>query len=360
MKKLLFVILIPFFAFSQEDFDKIPMKGKISTYTINRISGDSLQPKYEPVEKVVFDKQGRIISSSKHRNLGRGRVRSISTSVVNKLNVYKDNSLTNYKCNCEDINSFVQKFVIRNKEELKNQPRGGTPNQPTKFVKITLFDKNNNPISVSDYSESGYKKSEVKSTFTANKVTRMERYNFDDVIDETWIITYTKSGKSEEVRNKNIYGGDDKYIYVYDTDNNLLEIMGYTNGGLKEHTRFTIVYKDNYREFISHNILNDTKKTTKIIYYNNKKLETRHLVLNYNGEIQTRKDYTYDDNGVLESETVYYNDKDIPSVKLEYKLDKKGNWIELKKTELLYIQNKDTTIPQFDVTKYIRNIEYLK
>lgn len=187
MKRLLLLFLfINTSAFAQDEFYKTPLKGKITAYTVSKLSGDSLNPTFTIVEKASYDKKGRMLTSLK----------SVRGSQSTEANIFNGSTVTNYKCRCSDIDSFIKKFAIRDNAELKKIQESGSGQEPTKFVKITQLDQDGNAAVVSDYSESGYKTSETKSRYDNSKnAVRIERYDIDGNLEETVLNAYNKSGK---------------------------------------------------------------------------------------------------------------------------------------------------------------------
>ncbi len=57
------LLLLPLSLFAQDEFSKIPLKGKIKSYTINKLSGDSLNPAFVVVKKVTYYKKNRLLTS---------------------------------------------------------------------------------------------------------------------------------------------------------------------------------------------------------------------------------------------------------------------------------------------------------
>lgn len=112
MKKILLFLLLPVSIFAQTDFDRVPLKGKIESYTITRMYGDSLKPKSVTEKKVTYDKQGRLLTSYDSGGSG-------YSSSEQELNVYEGNKVTNYRCECKDVEAFAREFIIRDNAELK-------------------------------------------------------------------------------------------------------------------------------------------------------------------------------------------------------------------------------------------------
>ena len=334
------------------EFDKIPLKGKIASYTIYKVPIYSLKRPDHSVKKVIFDKQGRIISSVEYDNYD-------FRSGKSEVNVYTANKVINYKCFCSDIQDFVEKFIIRDKNSFKNTPSYATANEPTKFVKISTFDKNKNIVNISSYSERGYKTDEVKSIFTADKLVHFEKLNFDDIIVYTEKITYNKSGSIIEKIETDKNRGEGKNVNSYDKVGNLLESKSYVNNKLTDDFTYIVKIKDNYKEYVTHDEIAGIDRITKKIFYNSNGLETQLLKYNYKGAISMNIDYTYSSQSILESESTYYT-KDILSSKLQYKTDKQGNWIELKEFKPVIAIENNVKTPHLEVTKYIRKIEYSK
>jgi hypothetical protein len=111
---LLIILRFQFELIAQNDVpNDIPLKGKILSYEIVRVFGDSLSGFL--IEKATYDKKGRILEIKKG-----GENKWGWTSVIK--HIYEPGKEFIYKCECKDIEPFVKEFVIRDRNELKNQP----------------------------------------------------------------------------------------------------------------------------------------------------------------------------------------------------------------------------------------------
>ena len=212
MKSLFTFLLIPISIFAQSDFDRLQLKGKIESYTISRISGDSLKPVISEAKKVIFDKEGRLLSSFEIEDWG-------YSSPEQEVNIYDGSTIRNYKCRCKDINEFAGKFVIRDNAELQKMRGYATAQAPSKFAQIIRTDKKGNHVSVSYYSEMGYKTGETKSWFDkAGNAIKVERYDIDGKLTQTEISTFNKTGNITERIIKRAENPEEKNSWVYDAD----------------------------------------------------------------------------------------------------------------------------------------------
>lgn len=348
----LIMLLLPLSIFAQDEFYKVPLKGKIMSYSVNRLSGDSLNPTSTLVEKVTYDKKGRMLTSF---------ISGYRGNLSNEVNVFKDNTVTNYKCRCEDIDAFIKKFTIRDNAELRNMRGYGTSQEPTKFVKVSLLDKNGNASVVSNYSENGYKTSEVKSWYNnANKATKTERYDFDGNLEETVLNVYNKAGKQTNQTISKVNEGDYKYSWSYDKEGNSSEFLAYRNGVQQQHQKYSNADKGSYKEFYSTNVLTNATSLQKHLYYDNAGREIKVINFNPDGSMQSLHESAYDKAGNLKSYSVYYKEN-ILSTQHEYTVDAKGNAIEVKKTQLVTYHLPDgKKEPRYETSKYRREIEYGK
>lgn len=351
MKKLLLLFLfINTGIFAQDDFYKVPLKGKIAGYTVSKLSGDSLNPTFTIIEEVSYDKNGRMLASTLSSR------RSQST----EANVFNGSTVTNYKCRCSDIDAFIKNFVIRDNAELKNMQGYGTGQEPTKFVQITQLDKRGNAAVVSDYSGSGYKVSETKSSYDASKnAVRIERYDIDGNLEETVLNVYNKSGNLTSQTITKSKEGEHKHIWQYDKEGYNTEFLTYRNGVLQSHEKYSIAPKGSDKEFHSTNVLTNATQLEKQVSYDTAGRETKVVKFNPDGSMQSQHEFAYDKSGNLKTYSIYYKDN-VLSTKYEYTSDAKGNAIEVKKHQRIihYIDGKEE--PRYETLNYIRKIEYGK
>ncbi|MGV3461274.1 MAG: hypothetical protein ACO1N9_12555 [Flavobacterium sp.] len=354
MKIFLAFLLFPVLLFAQTDFDKIPLKGKIASYTISRISGDSLRPKSDIIEKVTYDKKGRLL------RLYKKDARSYATE-DQELNVYEGNTVTNFRCECKDVEAFAKTFVIRDNAELKTMPRYATDSPPSKFVKITQLDKKGDPVLVSHYSASGYKVGETKSWFDkSGNAIKVERYDVDGKLTQTEINTYNNSGKGIEKIVQRDREQPQRDVWSYSADGKYNATYAYYTGDvLKVNVEYTITDKGAYKEHGTIDKLRNAASADKHVYHDTAGREIKVIRLNPDGTQQSRFESTYDANGNLTSYAIYYKD-DVLSTKYEYTYDGKGNWITMNIYQLVNVHGKDKIEARMDVSKYKREIVYLK
>lgn len=354
MKSLFTFLLFPVLLFAQSDLDRIPVKGKIESYTISQISGDSLNPTFKTDKKVVFDKKGRTLTSYKKNS------RSYSTA-EQELNIYDGSTIKNYLCRCADLDKFVSGFVIRDNAELKNMRGYGTANEPTKFVKIIQTDKKGNHILVSHYSEMGYKVGETKSWFDkAGNAIKVEKYNIDGKLTETEVSMFNKTGNVTERIIKRDANPEEKNSWVYDADGKTVkESLRYSGGKLMWHMVNDVKDAGAYKELSVTNKVDNTTRIDKHMYYDMAGRELKLIRLNPDGTQQSRFESTYDKAGNLTSYAVYYK-PDVLSTKYQYTYDAKGNWTTMTKHQLVNYQTKDKIEPKMEVSKYKQEIVYLK
>ena len=351
MKKLLLLFLfINISTFAQDEFYKTPLKGKITAYTVSKLSGDSLNPTFTIVEKVSYDKNGRMLTSFK------GSRRSQST----EANIFNGSTVTNYKCRCSDIDAFIKNFTIRDNAELKKMQGYGSGQEPTKFVKITQLDKGGNAAVVGDYSESGYKTSETKSWYDASKnAVRIERYDIDGNLEETVLNVYNKSGKLASQKITKAKEGEYKHAWLYDKGGNNIEFLTYQDGVLKNHQKHSVSAKGSDKEFHSTDALTDATHLEKQVSYDTAGRETKVINFNADGSKSSQHEFVYDKSGNLKTYSIYYKEN-VLSTKYEYTADAKGNAIEVKKHQLVIYHVDGKKEPRYETSKYMRKIEYGK
>lgn len=344
------LLLLPLRLFAQDEFSKIPLKGKIKSYTINKLSGDSLNPTLVVVKKVTYDKKNRLLTS--FAETGRG-------SQSNEVNIFNGTTVTNYSCRCKDIDAFIKKFEIRDNAELKNMRGYGTGQEPTKFVKITQLDKRGNAAVISNYSETGYKTSEEKLWYdAADNETKKERYDFDGNLEETVLNTYNKARKQISQTINRPKEGEYKYAWSYDKQGNTTEFLTYRNSTLDQHQKYSIADKGTYKEFNTTNVLKNVTYLQKQVYYDAKGNEIKVINFNTDGSMQSRHEFAYDKNGNLKTYSVYYKE-DVLSTQYDYTVDAKGNAIEVKKKQLVTYHHPDgRKEPRYEASKYKREIDY--
>lgn len=353
MKFLIPFLLFPILLFAQNDFDRIPLKGKIKSYTIARMDGDSLNPKLFMEREVTYDDKGRLLTSFEKDT------RSYSTA-EQEMNEYEGNIIKNYRCHCDDLDKFVAAFTTRDNAELKTMPRYATNQPPTKFVKISHLDKKGNPVSVSYYSSMGYKTGETKSWFDkAGNVVKVEKYDIDGTLVHSVANTYNKQGRLIGEIIKSEDGRRSKYIRTYDEKGDRTEIIGYENDALQSHNKYLKTGKDSYTQFSRVDVLNNKTYIERDVYYDSAGREVKVIRFNPDGSRQSRFESAYDKDGNFTSYSIYYK-PDVLSTKYEYTYDAKGNWITMTKHQLVNYQVKGKTEPKMEITKYKREIVYFK
>jgi len=346
------LMLLPLSVFAQDEFSKIPLKGKIKSYTTYKLFGDSLNPSSVVVKKATYDKKDRLLTSFAETERG---------SQSNEVNIFNGTTVTNYSCQCKDIDAFIKKFEIRDNAELKKMRGYGTGQEPTKFVKITQLDKRGNAAVVSNYFEMGYKTSEVRLWHdAANNEIKKERYDFDGNLEETVLNTYDKAGKQIGQTINRPKEGEYKYTWSYDKQGNNTDFLTYHNGALQSHQKYNRTAKDGYTEFNTTNVLKNVTYIQKQVYYDAKGNEIKIINFNPDGSMQSRHEFAYDKNGNLKTYSVYYKE-DVLSTQYDYTVDAKGNAIEMKKKQLVTHHLADGRKEQrYEASKYKREIEYMK
>jgi len=125
---LLFLFPLSCGLFAQNEVPKdIPLTGKVLSYEIFKVYGDSLNAKESLLEKATYDKNGRILE------IKNGGVNTWESSSIKK-HIYTSGKEIIYECRCKDIEPFINEFVIHDRNELKNQPRYVTNQEPTNWV----------------------------------------------------------------------------------------------------------------------------------------------------------------------------------------------------------------------------------
>lgn len=352
MKLLICFLLFPILLFAQNDFEKYPLKGKIKLYTTTKFSGDTLKPKEEIIERIKYDSKGRL--SSAFRSGGGSEV-----ELSDELRVYKRNMVTAYHCLCNSVGEFSKSFSIQTSPEPNKTPRLAVNAKPQKFVAVTQLDGYGNAVLVSNYSEEGYKTSQVITAYNrANKPVTVEKYNSQGFITETLANTYDKAGLLvKQVMKRNlepVY----KYNWVYE-DGTIKEVITYRDDVLYDHTIYTNAKKEGYTEFGTRDAVQDIATVKKHVYYDDAGREVKVINLNQYGIQQSRDEYKYDEKGNLKTYSIYDKDN-VLNTKYEYVADDNGNALQIKKTQLVVEYSINPRKPKYTVTKYKRDIVYAK
>jgi hypothetical protein len=354
MKRTLFIFLLfPIALFGQHAFYKVPIKNKVTSYTVSSVSGDSLNPKLEVVEKVIYDNKGRLLTSYKKDS-------SFGASANQELNVYKGNQINNYRCDCEDINEFAKVFVIRDNAELKNIPRTYTSHAPTKFVAITINNSKENTSIVSNYSEAGYKVSEIRYAYnTAGNPIMVERLNIDGKLIEKQLNTYDKKERVVSQIVKCADEPEEKYTWIFEDGQNYKESMQYRSGALVSHIKYSVVPEANQKIFWVHNMLADQSYIEKRVHFDGAGREIKVVNINSDQSVQSVHEYSYDERGALKTYRIYNKDN-VLSTGYAYKNDTKCNAIGVKVTQLVNERVGNEAFQKYYTSEYIRDIKYAK
>lgn len=229
-------------------------------------------------------------------------------------------------------------------------------------MKITQLDKKGNPVLISHYSASGYKVGETKSWFDkAGNAVKIEAYDIDGKLTRTELNTYNNKGKGVEKIVKRVEEEVIRDVWTYTADGkNMATYAYYTADVLKGNVEYIITDKGAYKEHGAIDKLKNTTRTDKHVYHDTAGREVKVIRLNPDGSRQSRIESVYDTAGNLMAYSIYYKE-DILNAKYEYTYDAKGNWITMTKHQLVNYRSSDgKTEPKMDVTRYKREIVYLR
>jgi len=339
--------------FAQYDFPRdIPLKGKVLSYEIVRVYGDSLNPKETLVERVINDKRGRVLQLTEGSMSDRGEPSSV------KKHVYTSGKEVIYECSCRDIESFLKEFLIHDRKELYNQPQYYTDQEPTHWVTINKLDKKGNVIHSAHYSRNGYRTTDVWFEYTTNGNVRTETvYDMDSVMTSAEKYKHDARGNVIERTIKRNDTPEIKEIMVYDSSNNLLEKRYFEQNMLTIHSEYAVKVSGNKKEFTTINRLRDTTFVEKIVTYDERNREIEQIVLGYWRKNPLRTRWEYYDNGDVKS-IARYNEEGNLQTKTEYVYDSRHNWIVARVSGRVTVHEKETKRDELRVTKYIQKITY--
>lgn len=353
------IFFIPLFCFlfsnalhAQIDIPKdIPLKGKLISYEIFVVTGDSLNPVESSVEKTIYDKNGRILE------LRKGNV-SMGESPFIRKHVYSNGKEVIYECECKDIEPFVKDFIIRDRNELKNKPSYLTDKGPTHWVTINTLDKKGNVIHSSHYSRSGYRTQDVRFEYNAaNKILKRTVFNMDSVPVLTEINTYYNRGNLTKkiVKRKNTTESEE--IRVYDSKNRLIEKRYLEQNKLRIHLEFSVKILGNTKEFITTDRMRDSSYVEKIVTYDKLNREIKRQEFISSGNKPRITEWEYFTNGNVKSIT-YYNEDGALQRKVVYGYDKRNNWVVAFHSKRVTVYDKGVKREEIWTTKYVQKIIY--
>ncbi|MEZ0130949.1 hypothetical protein AB9T88_14750 [Flavobacterium sp. LBUM151] len=349
---IIFYLLISNTSFAQYGYQHyFPIKGKIKSYETFQIIGNDLNEKQISVEKLTFDNINRVLTKNTNELLYR--------TPKQEKNIYKENLIITYECECRDIDDFTNNFVVKDKTELKNKKSsGGSAQEPTKFVTYNYLDKKGNTILSQKFGENGYKILETRTSYNAkNKIISRKVFDFYDKQTDEEIYEYDKHGNLVKQILKDLeYSKSQTYLYKYDSSNFQYEILTYYDDELVTHKTYTKNISNNKEEIYETDNLKNEKSIYKEIFYNSKNIVILTNEYSAYGTIIQKKEKKYTENGILTNVNYFNYDRTPSNLKFEYLFDSNKNWIKL----IVYRSFPNQKENKEEKIEYKRNIEYTK
>lgn len=348
---IFFLLNTSLYAQWHENFDQIPIKGKIKSYLIYKVWGDSLNLRTRDIEEIAFDKNGQILTAKYYNMESDGLRKQVK-------NILKPDETISYECDCPNIDTFIKNFEFRDIAELKNKPKMGTSEAPTDWVTVKTLDKQGNVILLKTYSSSGYLIREVSSSFDLQKrLLTKEVFGFKHVFSYSERNTYDKNGNLvEKISKEGKFSKDYIEKYRWDSEKNLVEEMKLEDTVIISHFQYQTKKVGNKEEFIKQDKLSHSGYLKEVIFYNADNLEIKKIEYNEDSTVIKTIISEYYKNKKIRSQS-FLDHKDRLFRKIEFTNDKNNNWT-IWTRNIFYNDSKDSKLSYTETTIYKLKIEY--
>lgn len=331
VKKFTFLLLFATqTAIAQNDLDYFPLAGKVKSVETYFHNKNNIEEK-KIIERRKINENNKLIESiefSYDRERYQDRFdKQVQKKIIKYIN---SDTIITYSCNCEDVDTTLLKKITLKYLPVKNTSHTKIlTNEPviptTTEINIKTVNKKLQPLTDKYYSTDGSIIKLIKRRYNQNKLIHLEEIYAEGETSFTEEYTYNDKGNVSQSYKveflSNNYTREEKLIFEYNKKGLLIEDKEY-NGKNPD-----CILKKSY----TYNQKNDL-------------LEIQYI--SKEGELYTRKVYTYEANGTIKSITLMRNKDGSIINKTEFEYDKNKNWITQISSNT-YRDNKATEIYTF-------------
>ncbi len=341
-----------------------PLKGEIANYKRLVVNGE----KETLIEEAQYDYKSRITSKKVY-----GFYESFILSQPQRFEtIYKNDSIYEFSCNCENIDEFVKGFKVKSYIKKK----AGVEEELIKIddprelssVAISVLNKKGLIIYKGHYSENGYPTKTKRIIYQYNNLGRLIKEieksdEFGTIGSSVTQFIYNNNGEfsgkiKTSLSDYNATGNRiEKHIITYDKNNVEINNKFFVNGTLDSETICKDSNANTKMFFYSSNEI-PKRRIGEIITYNTKGYELTISRLDKNGNVYENIQKTYDNNNNLLSIS-YFNKEKILLWFFEFQYDNNNNWTTLKQKFYKKNMKKEEEKGTYETIVFKQIISYL-
>ncbi len=266
-----------------------------------------------------------------------------------------------------ELAQFEQDFKIKDNKVIPDTPIVYTNQEPSKFVKYTVFDKQKHVILEADYSPGGYKQDETKYTYNhSGKALQAESRHGEGTLIKKINYRYDAKGNLVEI-NDSLFKSVtrrtpliERSTFEYDDKGTLKRESSFRNGVIYANYEYSAKQDKNSQSFIRLDKIRNTTNVDSAIYYGPNKTRLK-KVKQRNGEIDEILQFDYYENGLLKTESRFDKDNNL-AARTYFNNDKNNNRYKQQFYEIIMHQNSNGVIEKMErrLIEYEIQIQYYR